>query len=101
MKVLNITDMNILKWSKWLRKREAEGDLTAEEEESDVTVEARGCSDSKQGLQVKESTRPPETINSKDRKVDPPPRDLWKTLSCSHLDGHPGKLISDLWLPEP
>ena len=70
--------------------------MTAEEEKRDVTVEARGYSDSKKRLQVKESTRPPETINSKDREVHPPPRDFWKTLSCPHLDGHPGKLISDL-----
>ena len=76
------------------------GALTTEEEESDETVEARGCSDSKKGLQIKESTRPPETIHSKDREVAPPPREFWKTLSCPHLDRHPGKLVSDLWLPE-
>lgn len=47
-------------------KREAEGALTTEEKESDVTMEARGWSDVRRELGVKECTRPPETRKGKE-----------------------------------
>lgn len=45
------------------------GDLTTEEEESDVTMEGRGWGDERKGLEVKECTRPPETRKDKEMTV--------------------------------